>query len=41
MIMFMILYSAICTDIVCIGMPYTATLHSCVCFSYSKNGEAF
>ena len=41
LIMFMNLYSAVCIDIVCIGMPYIPTLHLCVCFSYSKNGEAF
>jgi len=40
-IMFMILYSAVFIDIVCMVMPYTPTLHLCVCFSYSKNEEAF
>jgi len=40
-IMSMIHYSPIYIDIIYMGMPYTRTVHLCVCFSYSKNGEAF
>jgi hypothetical protein len=42
LIMFMILYSTIFIDIVCMDMQCTpTTLHLCVCFNYSKNGEPF